>query len=353
MSEDLYSGPDREQPLGRSRRQFMVASAAGAGGLAAFLSACGSGGSGAASASKGTPALGTKKDQKYYWVTANLSDPFYQDGINGMKQFGKLFGVDTAVVGPQKADVAGMTQAFEETIQKPDCSGVLSYYYADFKAAKPLYEEAAQKNIPIVNASGDWGPPRLSFVGVHDQDAPAAALALIDSKVGSGKVGYIGNSGANVLREEKWYERLIAQSYPKLQFAGHAIHDGSADDALKQYRSFIESHQDVQVMFFGDGLGPSIVNGLIDAAPNVKLVLRGFGKNGLQAIQQGKVLGTVDRMPYDEEFWGFVALYFAVNGNLRAPDSMLIDTITVSKDNVAKFMRHPYQNIDANYSARA
>jgi ABC-type sugar transport system substrate-binding protein len=106
-------------------------------------------------------------------------------------------------------------------------------------------------------------------------------------------------------------------------------------------------------MFFGDGLGPSIADALVEANPNVKLVLRGFGQNGLKAIEGGKVLGTVDRNPFDEEFWGFMPLYFAVNGNYRAPDTMIVPTITVTKENVAGFIKDPYHNVGVDYSVRA
>jgi ABC-type sugar transport system substrate-binding protein len=346
---------------GASRREFVVrgAAASGAAGITAFLAACGGGSPaapGKAGAAGGSPAagLGAKKDQTYYWVTANLGDPFYQDGIAGMKKFGDLFGVKVQIVGPQKNDVAGMTQALQETLAKPDVAGIFSYYYADFNAAKSLYEEAAKKQIPVVNGAGDWGPPRLSFVGVRDQDAPSAAVDLIgDALGGKGKVGYIGNTGTNIVREEKFFEQFLKERFSGIQFVGNAAHDGSADDALKQYRAFVQRNRDVNAMFFGDGLGPSIADALVQANPNVKLVLRGFGQNGLKAIQAGKVLGTVDRNPYDEELWGFMPLYFAVNGNYRAPDSMIVPTITVTKDNVDGFIKDPYHNVGVDYSSRA
>lgn len=332
-----------------SRRSLVLGGTASAA-AAALLAGCSTDKNVAAAATGGP--LGAAKNQKFYWVTANLSDPFYKDGIAGMKEFAKLFGVQVEVVGPQANDIAAMTKAFEETLAKPDVKGIFSYYYGDFAAAKPLYEQAAKQGIPVVNGAGDWGPPRLAFCGVRDQDAPSAAVDVIGKALGGqGKVGYIGNTGDNIIREEKFFEQLLAQRFPNMQFAGHATHNGSATDALAQYQNFVGAHKDLSAMFFGDGLGPSIVQGLVDAAPNVKIVLRGFGKNGLQAIKDGKVLATVDRSTFDEEFWGFMPLYFAVNGGYRGPDTMLVPIITVTKDNIDAFLTDPYRSATKYVSA--
>lgn len=316
-----------------SRRKFLVA------------------GAGAAGATMLTPSLASamgqalprpRRKQKYVWVTANLSDPFYTDGINGMKAFGKAFGVEVQIVGPQAADVAAMTKTFATVLAEPGITGIFSYYYADFNAAKPLYEEAAKKGIPIVNGAGDWGPPRINFTGQRPEDPPNVAAAYITKYLkGKGTVAHMGNTGANVLQQEKIFRRYFQTKTPGIKYAGNITHNGSANDALKQFQAFIGAHPNTSVVWFGDGLSASIADPLAAAAGKTKVLLGGFGKNGLQAIQKGKILGAVDRSPFDEEFYGFQNLYWH-NVGYRVPDTTIVSTFVVDKTNVGKFLKHPY-----------
>lgn len=329
-----------------SRRGFLIAGGATA--AAAVVAGCSSATDATAEATTAAVAsdvLGSPKtNQKYYWVTANIADPFYKDGIAGMQEFGSLYGVQTEIVGPQTADVAGMVKAFEETLAKPDCSGIFSYFYADFSSAQTLYDKAYELGIPIMNGAVDWGGPRIGWCGVVDGDAAKKAMEVIQGAYPNGaKVGFIGNTGLNIQREEQEYSRLAGEL--GLAYAGNVAHDGSAEDAVKQYAAFVGANSDVEVMFFADGLGPSVVQGLSDAAPNVKIILRGLGQNGLEAIQGGdQVIATIDRSPFDEEFWGFPPLYFAVNGGYRGPEQILVPQVIVTKENVDAFVTQPYRD---------
>jgi ABC-type sugar transport system substrate-binding protein len=283
------------------------------------------------------------KGKTLYWVTANLSDPFYIDGIAGMKKFSSVFGVKTKIVGPQDSNVAKMAKAFQTTLALPDTAGIFSYFYADFNAAKSLYEGAAKKGIPIVNGAGDWGPPRISFVGVRDEDAPTVAARYIGKALkGTGSVGHVGNTGVNIVREEKIFRQVLAKEFPKIKYAGNATHDASAADALKQSQAFLTKNPTLSAFWFGDGLGPSIADPLAAAAGKTQIYLRGFGANGLKAIANGKIAATFDRNTFDEEFYGFQMLYWWLAG-YRVPDTVVVPTITVDKANVAAFMKSPYR----------
>jgi ribose transport system substrate-binding protein len=147
-----------------------------------------------------------------------------------------------------------------------------------------------------------------------------------------------------LVREEQFFREFVAERYPNLNYVGNATHDGSANDAVAQYQAYVGANPELDAVFFGDGLGPSIADALVDAKPEIKLVLRGFGQNGLDAIKAGAVLAAVDRSPFDEEFWGFMPLYFAVNGGYRAPDTMIVPTFAVDASNIEAFIEAPYRD---------
>jgi ABC-type sugar transport system substrate-binding protein len=325
-----------EQGNSATRRTFLAGGGALALGAAGLLTP-----SMAAAATSALPVVA--KGKTLYWITANLADPFYIDGIAGMKAFSAMFGVKAKIVGPQDSNVAKMAKTFQSTLVQPDCAGIFSYFYADFNAAKSLYEDAAKKGIPIVNGAGDWGPPRASFVGVRDEDAPTVAARYIGKVLkGTGSVGHIGNTGVNIVREEKFFRSVLKKEFPKIKYAGNATHDGSASDALKQSQAFLTKNPTLSALWFGDGLGPSIADPLAAAARKTQVYLRGFGANGLKAIAAGKVAATFDRNPFDEEFYGFQMLYWWLAG-YRVPDTVVVPTITVDKTNVAAFQKAPYR----------
>lgn len=297
----------------------------------------------ALAASESSLALPTLKGkQKFVWVTANIGDPFYKDGIAGMKAFSSVFGVPTTIVGPQDNDIAGMTKTFATVVADRSTTGIFSYFYGGFDAVKGLYLQAQKKGIPIVNGAGDWGGPRSSFVGVKDEDSGNAAVNYIGKYLGGkGTVGFIGNTGVNLVREEKFFAQYLKERFPDIKYVGNATHDGSAADALKQFQAYKQKNPSMDIVYFGDGLGPSIADALASAGGSTKLILRGFGASGLAAIKAGKVIAAIDRSPWDEEFYGFQYLFWTKVGR-RVPDYAGVPTFVIDKTNITKFAKAPY-----------
>ena len=79
---------ENQEPRRSSRRDVLV----GAGGALAGMTLLSPAAALAAQeSSQVLPRLAGK--QKFVWVTANIGDPFYKDGIAGMKEFTRIFGV--------------------------------------------------------------------------------------------------------------------------------------------------------------------------------------------------------------------------------------------------------------------
>ena len=178
---------------------------------------------------------------------------------------------------------------------------------------------------------------------MRDEDAPNAAAALHrQGAQGQGLRGPHRQHGREHRARGEALPRGAQGAFPKINYAGNATHDGSAADALKQSQAFLTKNPTLSAFWFGDGLGPSIADPLAAAAKNTQIYLRGFGANGLKAIQAGKIAATFDRNPFDEEFYGFQMLYWWLAG-YRVPDTVVVPTITVDKANVAAFMKAPYR----------
>jgi ABC-type sugar transport system substrate-binding protein len=335
------SNEEEEQDQSKhSRRAFLAT----AGGAVAAASAFGSVGSAAAAADHYLTKIPRSK-QTYYWITSNLHDPFYVPGIAGMKAFGKHFGVKVGIVGPQDQNFAAEATLLEALLVKPNTAGIFSYF-VDSHTNGPLYKEAFDRKIPIVNGAGDWGFPRITSCAFDTTIIPKVAVDTIAAALnGTGRVGYIGilENNPPLVAQEKVFEQYMAQKYPKLKFVGKSSYDGSSAGGIRSYSAFVGAHQP-DAMFWGDGQGPSVIDGLVAAAPKVKVMLMGLSPQSLAAVKNGKALGACDRNTFDEEFWGFQPLYYAVNGGYRGPDTINVSVISVTPANVAAYIKNPYQS---------
>jgi ABC-type sugar transport system substrate-binding protein len=285
------------------------------------------------------------KDQVYYWITENVGVPFYVPGIAGMKAFGKVFGVQTQIIGPTNLDMSVSAQDMATILAKPNTAGIFSYF-TDSNVNGPSYAAAYKAHVPIVNGAGDYGSPNVGN-SIWDPNAiPTTAVDTIGKALnGTGSVGYIGILAGNapLIAQEAEFESYLAKTYPKIKFAGKATYDGSLTDGLKKYAAFVGANNP-DAMFWGDGNGPAIVDGLIAAAPKVKIMLMGISSQSLAAVKAKKVLGTVDRSTFDEEFWGFMPLYFAVNGRNRGVDNIYVNVVSITQANVDAFIANPYHS---------
>lgn len=290
-----------------------------------------------------TPHFPFPGDQLYVWVTANLADPFYNDGIAGMEEFGRLFGVETQVVGPQDLNVGEMVIAFETVLEQPNIAGICSYLY-EWDALRDIAVDAMDSGIPIVHANTDWGTPRSAFVGGTAESWPSVAADTAASILGgSGKVGYIAVTSDAMVPRRDFFAQFLTERHPGIEYVGPGGHDGTADDAIAQTEAYIAANPGLDLMVFGDGQGPSLVDGLVSIYDG-HWILSGFGPGGLRGVQEGKVAALIDRSTHDEEFYAFQACYWLWNG-YRVPDSFIQTQVVLDSSNVDAFVENPYSQI--------
>ncbi len=343
LSEEQVAGGEDDQTNGLTRQGFLLRSGStiAAAGLFGSLAET----AWAADRHVAAAAKIPKSKQVYYWVTENVGDPFYVPGIAGMNAFAKTFGVKVQVVGPTDLNMAKSAEVMQTILAKPDTAGIFSYF-TDSKVNGPSYAAAFKQRIPIVNGAGDWGSPRVSVCAFDPNTIPHVAADTIATALnGAGSVGYIGILAGNapLIAQEKEFEAYLKKTHPKIKFVGKATYDGSNADGLKQYTAFVGAKRP-DAMFWGDGNGPAVIDGLYSTAPNVKVMLMGLSSPGLAAVKAGKALGTCDRNTFDEEFWGFMPLYFAVNGGYRGPDTINVNVLSITKSNVDAYVKSPYSS---------
>jgi len=338
----------KDTDLTHSRRAFMLASASAFGGAASFAALGGGASAAFAASASSIPGVPRPKiplaQQNYYWAADNVSSAYFVPGINAMKILGEFFGVKTAFIGPTIAgNVAQETANWEALIAKPDTAGIDSYFAESASAAATVYKSAAAKGIAVSQAAGNWASPVISTVFWAPESVAEAAAGVINTALGGkGTVGLIGNlSGAAVNQDSIYFAQILKSKYPGLKFVGKTSYDGTPAGADAQYGAFVNAHNP-DCMWYADGSGSSIVAGLLSASPHKpKLMLRGYASAAFEAVQNGQAIGTADRNVFEEEFWAFNALMMAVNLQIGAPEQINLVIHTVTKANVAEYIKSP------------
>jgi hypothetical protein len=331
-----------------SRRAFVVASASALGGAAGFAALGPMSSTALAATAADLPGVPHPKlslsQQTYYWAADNVSSAYFVPGINAMKILGSLFGVKTEFIGPTIAGNVGQETAnWQALIAKPDTAGIDSYFAESASAAATVYASAHAKGIAVAQAAGDWASPTITTVFWAPMAVAEAAASVINSALGGkGTVGAIGNlSGSAVNMDVIYFAEILKTKYPGLKFVGKTSYDGTPAGAVSQYGAFVNAHTP-DCMWYADGSGSSIVAGLLSASPHKpKLMLRGYASAAFEAVKSGQAIGTADRNVYEEEFWAFTSLMMQVNLDTGAPSQIDLVIHTVTKDNVAAYIKSP------------
>ena len=117
--------------------------------------------------------------------TANIGDPFYKDGIAGMKEFTRIFGVPATIVGPVTNDIAGMTKTFAAVGRRPVDDRDLQLLLRWLRRRQgPVPAGRRRRGSRSSTAPGTGVVHGPRFVGVKDEDSGNAAVNYIGKYLG-------------------------------------------------------------------------------------------------------------------------------------------------------------------------
>ena len=130
--------------------------------------------------------LAMAEEEKPYviWVNPLVGSPVFTSADEGITAASEEFGFDLKIIGPSVLDDTQMYQALQSAlVEKPDLIVTTPYNYT---ALAPLYVQAQEEGIPIIDISSDSGEEsgRISFIGTDNTAYGQLAADYINEEKG-------------------------------------------------------------------------------------------------------------------------------------------------------------------------
>ena len=286
------------------------------------------------------------EDQFYYFLAANIVDPFYVPGVAGMKAAAEWLGVKGAeMVGPADLNVADQLKTWDDLLVKPGTAGIL-VYAVDFKAAEPYVDKTHEAGQSVVWMAADADfKTRDSFVGYDMARFGSIAADFAAAAIGGkGKVGTVGiMSSMSVAGKVEGFKERLAAAYPDIEFVEAASQDGSVDGATKALDAYMTAHPDLDLLWWADGMSGSMA-GLMEeyteGGGKTLWMATDMPPHTLAAVKEGTFIATMGQDTFTEEFTSMIMAYLTYNG-FRVPGSCFLKPIIITADNVDQFLASP------------
>ncbi len=306
--------------------------------LATSIAACGRGGDSesAASGESGNATGG----ESVALLVSTLNNPFFVDLRDGAVDEATAQGVTLRVSDAQNDSATQANQA-----QNAQSQGVKAVIInpVDSDAAASSVQTLIGASIPVISVDRAVTGVDVSAHVASDNIAGGkqAADAIAEALGDAGSVLVLeGEPGTTAARDRgQGFTEGLAQ-HPGITVVATQTANFDRTEGLDVATNLLQAHPDVQAIFAqNDEMALGAIQALGDRAGTDVLVFGFDGTgDGLKAIQDGTMLGTIAQQPKE---LGKIAVQTAVTIiRGEAPDSEIsVPVETVSKDNVASFIK--------------
>jgi ribose transport system substrate-binding protein len=279
------------------------------------LSACG-GDSGelvedpGAQAEGGQPAGGTEggaEDGEYdiALVSKGFQHQFWQAVQAGAEEKAEELGVTVTFDGPaSETEIDAQLQMLQSAIERqPDAIGFAAL---DPEACVPLYEQAEEAGIPIVefDAGCDESDYALNISKTDSLKAGALAAEHMAELIGGqGKIGIVAHSQINSTGVERrdGFVNYMEENHPDIEIVDIQYGDGDHLQSADIAKAMLAAHPDMAGLYgTNEGSAIGIVNAITELGLEPgKVVVVGFdsGQAQIDAIKNGIMAGLVTQDP--------------------------------------------------------
>ena len=284
-------------------------------------------------------AAAPSDDCTYYWMAANITNPFYVEGLKGWNSAAEELGVTAELVGPMDADVTQQVSQLEQMVaSKEGTCGVL-VYAVDYNAMTPVLTKLREAGIPVVNGNGDSEDKSLrnAFVGTDNAALGRSAAGLACTSLnGKGTVGVVSFITAQNHQERvAGFEEGIKAGCPDVVILPVSPNDGTAEGAFAAANGLITANPDVNLIWATDAGSPGVARAVKERDLVGKVLVIGTDRTPEQiaAITDGTVLATITQATEVEEYVSLHYLKWLRDGK-GVPDVTITPAFVIDASNV-------------------
>ena len=237
-------------------------------------------------------------------VSKGFQHQFWQAVQTGAEEKAEELGVTVTFDGPaSETEIDAQLQMLRSAIERqPDAIGFAAL---DPEACVPLYEEAKEAGIPIVEF--DAGCDSEIPVNISKTDSMVAGALAAEHMAeligGQGKVGIVAHSQINSTGVERrdGFVNKMEEDYPDIEIVDIQYGDGDHLKSADIAKTMLAAHEDMAGLY-GTNEGSAI--GIVNAANELgmepgEVTIVGFdsGQAQIDAIKNGLMAGLITQDP--------------------------------------------------------
>ena len=297
-----------------------------------------------------------EETERYYFISANIALPYWQEAQAGFQDAGRALGVKVEFKGPESYNPEDELEAFRKAVQAHPAGIAISPTRPD--VFNKEIDAAIQAGIPVICVDSDAPESRrILFVGTDNfQAGIEGGRRIAELLHGQGRVALITITGQFNLEERKLGVEEALKKYPNLKIVQVLNDKGDPRMANDQISALLESKDkkdqfDAILCLEASG-GPGSAEALHRLNLDGKYPIVAMDKNPetLDWISRGAIAATVAQKSYTMAYYSLKLLddlhhnvvhEFAKDWR-TAPTSPLptrVDTgtVVIDKTNLAEF----------------
>lgn len=250
-------------------------------------------------AAMGVGAAASEEEPYIIWVNPLVGSAVFTSADEGITAASEEFGFKLKIIGPSVLDDTQMYQAVESAIvEQPDLIVTTPYNYT---ALAPLYVEAQEKGIPIIDISSDSGEEsgRVSFIGTDNTAYGQLAADYINEEKGGEAhvMTMMANlDTSNQLEQREAFEAKCAEEYPGIETVLVDEDNGDSATALQKFADAMKAHPEIDTIFCLESIGGvAAANAVSEMGLDGKITILAIDDNAdtVQMIKDGKIWATM------------------------------------------------------------
>lgn len=285
-------------------------------------------------------SLAMAADKPYIiWVNPLVGSAVFTNADKGITAASEDLGFDLKIIGPSVLDDTQMYEALQSAlVEKPDLVVTTPYNYT---ALAPLYVQAKEDGIPIIDISSDSGEDsgRVTFIGTDNTKYGQLAADYINEEKGGEAhvLTMMANlDTSNQLEQRVAFEEKCKEEYPGIETVLVDEDNGDSSTALQKFEDDLKAHPEIDTIFCLESIGGvAAANAVDEIGLTGKITILAIDDNAdtLQMIRDGKIWATMAQNFYK---MGYEAGNSAMKHLAGEEVESVQDsgTVLINKDNV-------------------
>ncbi len=248
-----------------------------------------------------------QKEEQYYFISANINIPYWQEAQAGLLDAAKEMGVKAEMDGPTVLSAKDELDSFQKAVALHPAGILVSVSNVDI--FKGPIDAAIQVGIPVICIDSDApDSKRVLFIGTDNfRGGQESAKRMADILKGQGQVVLVTIPGQSNLDERVRGVNEMLKKYPGIKIVQTIDDKGDARNAYDGISALLSKKQKIDgVLCLEASGGAGVADALHREDMTGKIAIVSFDNDPetLDWIARGGINATVVQKPYVMAYYG-------------------------------------------------